>query len=212
MHPNPAFHADNPALAALLVQQIGFGTVFASTPDGPRVAHTPFLIDDAAGELRFHLARGNALTRYLDGASALACVTGPDAYISPSDYGDEDQVPTWNYVAVELEGPVQRLDRDALAAMVDELSALHEARIGIDPPWTSAKLEPAYRSRLLDGVTGFALRVTARRTTLKLGQNKDAALRANVMAALRARGQGATAHLMDNLVGAGAPAAKGGGQ
>ena len=98
MHPNPAFRHDDRALFERLIREIGFGMVFAATPDGPRVAHVP-LVSDGNGTVQFHLARGNALARHLDGMVALAVVNGPDAYVSPRWYGhDPNQVPTWNYV------------------------------------------------------------------------------------------------------------------
>ena len=49
MHPNPLFRSEDRALLEALVDEIGFGMVFAATPDGPRVAHTPLLW---AGECR----------------------------------------------------------------------------------------------------------------------------------------------------------------
>src|SRR5690606_6882275 len=107
MHPNPAFRTEDRALLEALIAQVGFGMVFAATPDGPRVAHTP-LVSTGDGAVQFHLARANALTRHLPGANALAVVNGPDAYVSPRWYEAPGQVPTWNYVALELEGPVRR--------------------------------------------------------------------------------------------------------
>ena len=43
MHPNPLFRSDDRQLFETLIEQIGFGMVFLTTPDGPRVAHTPLL-------------------------------------------------------------------------------------------------------------------------------------------------------------------------
>ena len=40
MHPNQAFRTEDRALMETLIDEIGFGMVFATTPDGPRVAHT----------------------------------------------------------------------------------------------------------------------------------------------------------------------------
>src|SRR3546814_10936364 len=85
--------------------------------------------------LRFHLARGNALTRHLDGTTALAVVQGPDAYVSAGWYAATDQVPTWNYVAVEMEGIASKLNAAALPDLLDALSAHHQALIGEPPPW-----------------------------------------------------------------------------
>lgn len=199
MHPNAAFRPKDDDVAALLVREIGFAAIFAATPDGPRVAHAPLLFDEARGVLRFHLARGNAMTRHLDGAEALAVVQGPDAYVSPGDYGDAAQVPTWNYIAVEMEGSVRRTDREALIALLDDLSALHEERIGAAPPWTRAKMDAVRFSQLTDAIVGFELGIKAWRTTLKLSQNKSPEMAGRVRNALAARGHGALAALMDHL-------------
>ncbi len=199
MHPNAAFRAGDDGMVPLLVREIGFAALFAATPDGPRVAHVPVLLAADDRTLRFHLARGNALTRHLDGITALAVVQGPDAYVSPADYGDDAQVPTWNYVAVEMEGRVRRTDRDALIALLDDLSAAHEGRIGADPPWTRAKMDAAAFGRMVDAIVGFELDISGWRTTFKLSQNKSPALAARVQSALAARGHGALAHLMAHL-------------
>lgn len=199
MHPNPAFRPKDEDIAALLVREIGFAAIFLTTPDGPRAAHVPVLLAPDNRTLRFHLARGNALTRHLDGAVALAVVQGPDAYVSPGDYGDDAQVPTWNYVTVEMEGRARQTDRAALIALLDDVSAAHEGRIAADPPWTRAKMDPAQFSRMVDAIIGFEIDVSAWRTTLKLSQNKPVATAARVQAALTARGHGALAQLMQHL-------------
>ena len=201
MHPNSAFRPRQDDLAALLVREIGFAAIFANTPDGPRVAHGPVVLSEDATTLQFHLARGNALTRHLDGANLLAVVQGPDAYVSASWYAAADQVPTWNYVAVEMEGTAQRLDDAALISQLDTLAESHEARIGIDPPWTRAKMNPALFSRMTGAITGFEMRIAAWRPTLKLSQNKPADERERVAAGLDATGHGALARLMRHLGG-----------
>ena len=199
MHPDPAFRPKDADLAALLVREIGFAAIFAGTPDGPRVAHAPVVLGADDRTLQFHLSRGNGLTKHLDGATALAVVQGPDAYVSASWYVAADQVPTWNYVAVEMEGVVRKLDRDALTSQLDTLSADHETRVGANPPWTRDKASPAIISKLTDAIVGFELTISAWRPTLKLSQNKSADERARVIEGLKAQGHGALAHLMDQL-------------
>ena len=197
MHPNAAFRSDDRALFETLIDEIGFAMVFQTTPDGPRVAHTP-LVSAGEGTVRFHLSRGNALTKHLADAEALIVVNGPDGYISPRWYADPNQVPTWNYVALELEGPVRRLDADETTALLDSLSARHEGRLD-GPPWTRDKLDPARFRQLLAGIVGFELEIRARRPTLKLSQNKPAEERERVAAGMEASGSAAIAHLMRTL-------------
>jgi transcriptional regulator len=198
MHPNSAFRWDDRDALLAFAREIGFGMVFAATPDGPRVAHVPFVfLDD--NRIGFHVARGNGITKHLSGAEALLVVNGPDAYVSPDWYGIDDQVPTWNYLALELQGSITQMDRDALAAQVDALSAEQERRLSPKPEWTRAKMTDGLFDKMLGAITGFEMEITAWRSTAKLGQNKPVAARAQVANALDARGQKAVAHLMRSL-------------
>jgi len=197
MHPNPAFRHDDRALLEALVDEIGFGMVFAQTPDGPRVAHTA-LLSTGDGAVQFHLARGNGLARWLAGAPALVVVNGPDAYVSPRFSGNPAQVPTWNYVAVELEGRVQRMDSDGLTALLRDLAERHEGRIGGEL-WTMDAIPEADLRKMLGGIVGFEMEIEAWRPTFKLSQNKTEAERKAIATALQAAGSPALAELMRRL-------------
>lgn len=198
MHPNPQFRHHDRALLETLIEQIGFGMVFATTPDGPRVAHVP-LVSTGDGALQFHIARGNALAKHLDGMTVLAVINGPDGYVSPRWYADQGQVPTWNYVSLELEGRVRRMDSAGLLGHLEALSAREEARLAGEP-WTLDKSPPDYLRKLLGGIVGFELEVVAWRETLKLSQNKPADERERVASALADNGSPALAALMRSLV------------
>lgn len=197
MHPNPLFRSDDRALLESLIAEIGFGMVFAQTPDGPRVAHTP-LLSTGDGAVQFHLARGNALTRHLDGATALIVVNGPDAYVSPRWYDNRDTVPTWNYVALELEGRVRRMADEGLEAFLHAAIAKHEGRLEGEP-WRAEESSEKVWSGLFRGITGFEMEVLAWRPTLKLSQNKSADERARIAEGLEAAGHAALAHLVREL-------------
>ncbi len=199
MHPNPKFRPRHDDLPALFVREIAFAGIFAGTPDGPRVAHAPVVLSEDATTLQFHLSRGNGLTKHLDGATVLAVVQGPDAYVSASWYTTADQVPTWNYVVIEMEGVVRKLDDAELTLQLDTLSAEHEARVGANPPWTRAKMTPARFSQMAGAITGFEMRIAAWRSTLKLSQDKAPGERERVAAGIEASGHGALAHLMRRL-------------
>ena len=199
MHPNPAFRRDDRALHEALIDQVGFGMVFLTTSDGPRVAHTP-LVSTGDGAVQFHLARANALTRHLPGATALAVVNGPDAYVSSRWYDDPNKVPTWNYVAIELEGPVRQMEEEGLVGLLETLSSRHEGRIATGgEPWTMDKLTPQAMRAQLRGIVGFEMEVMAWRETVKLSQNQPADERERVAAALEAEGSLGVAELMRTL-------------
>jgi transcriptional regulator len=201
MHPNSAFRWDDPDALRVFAREVGFGTLFAATPDGPRVAHVPFVFlgEDRIG---FHVARGNGIAKHLDGAEALFVVNGPDAYVSPDWYEmDNNQVPTWNYLAVEMQGAVRRMLQDELIAQVDALSAEQEGRLAPKPAWTRNKMNNGVFDKMTGAIIGFEMRVTAWRSTAKLGQNKPAEARARAADRLDEQGNKAVAHLMRNLPG-----------
>ncbi|HYW17281.1 MAG TPA: FMN-binding negative transcriptional regulator, partial [Allosphingosinicella sp.] len=139
MHPNRKFHITDREAMAALVQDLGFGVLFVSAADGPRAVHVPVLLD--GDRLRFHVSRGNEVHgTLLGGSDALFVATGPHAYISPEYYGLEDRVPTWNYVAVELEGTVRPIETESLVRLLDDMSGGQEARLAPKPPWTRSKM------------------------------------------------------------------------
>ena len=197
MHPNPLFRHDDRALLETLLDEIGFGMVFLTTPDGPRVAHTP-LLSTGDGAVQFHLARGNALTKWLDGATALITVNGPDGYVSPRWYAERGTVPTWDYVSLELEGRVRRMDQDGLNALLYTLIDKQEGRLGGEP-WSGDETPPEVWRKLLTGIVGFELEIQAWRPTLKLSQNKSAEDRARIVEGLEQAGSPALAQLIRTL-------------
>jgi transcriptional regulator len=198
MHPNSTFRWEDRAAMRALVNELGFGQLFAATPDGPRVAQVPavWLDQDTLG---LHVARGNGITRHLDGATGLFTVLGPDGYISPDWYGlGPDQVPTWNYVAVELEGTMRRMSDEDLVAQIDQLAAEQEAKLAHKVPWTRDKMDQKQFAKMLTAIVGFRLEIQAWRGTLKLGQNKSAAARLAAADGAEASGRRGIAHWMRN--------------
>jgi transcriptional regulator len=195
MHSNRSFHwADREAMLAF-IGEISFAHLFAAAPEGPLVAHAPLVVT-RDGNLRFHLSRANPLARHLDGAIALASLAGPDGYISPDWYGIDDQVPTWNYVTVEARGPVRLLSDTDLVALLDDLSAAHEARLAPKRPWTRAKMGPGLFDGMLKSIIGFEMAVETLNGTRKLGQNKKPEQIENAAAGLAGAGRSDMAALM----------------
>ena len=187
MHPNRAFRSEDRDRLTRLIRDTGFGMVFHTTPDGPRVAHVPVLLH-GEDEIRFHLARTNALTAHLDGARALITLNGPDAYVSPRWYDNRDTVPTWDYVALELEGAVRVLSDDELETLLNDVIETFEGRLDGEP-WRASESSPKVWSGLFRGITGFAMRVEDWRPTLKLSQKKSAPERERIAAGVEAAGK-----------------------
>jgi transcriptional regulator len=191
MHTNPAFRQDPREKNLAFARARGFGVLTVNGPDGPFASHVPFLLNDDASIAELHLARSNPIARAGLPLPALLAVSGPDAYISPDWYGPHDQVPdqvpTWNYVAVQLRGTLELLPEEALRPHVDALSAEYETRIADKRPWTSAKMTEGAMPRMMRMILPFRFHVSSVEGTWKLNQNKTPEVRARAAAAL-ARG------------------------
>lgn len=188
MHPNAKFHIESREEMAALVREGGFGTLVVRTDAGFRAVHVPVLLE---GErLLFHVSKGNLVHAALvRGCEALFVANGPHAYISPDWYGLDDRVPTWSYVAVELNGRASVLPPEELVRLLDAMSTLQEARLAPKTAWVRDKLSPGFFEGLLKGITGFALDITDWRGTRKIDRDKPAEVRERLAAALAERGE-----------------------
>ena len=199
MHPNPLFRHEDRALLETLLDEIGFGMVFLTTPDGPRVAHTP-LLSTGDGAVQFHLARGNALSKWLDGATALVTINGPDAYVSPRWYAERGTVPTWDYVALEMEGRVSRMSDEAREDLLHTIITKFESRLGGEQ-WLASESSEAVWSGLFKAIVGFELAIAEWRPTLKLSQKRSPSERERIAEGLVESGNPALAAQMREMVG-----------
>jgi len=187
MHPAATFKVEDEAVLLAHLAAHPFVTL-AAAPDGrPRIAHAPVVVRRLAGGLAldFHLSRGNALTPFLAaGFRGVVVSLETEAYISPDWYENADQVPTWNYVSVEAEGPIVALDEAGLVTLLDDLSAQEETRLAPKPPWTRHKMSPGRFETMTRAIIGARLSVERLEGVTKLSQNKSEADQAGVAAAL----------------------------
>ena len=188
MHPNPAFRKTAANRNLAFARARGFGVLSVNGPDGPLMAHVPFLLSDDGTMADLHLARSNAVIAAGLPARAILAVIGPDAYISPDWYGMADQVPTWNYIAVHLRGTLVQLPDESMDGHVNALSDRFEARLAPKPVWKSTKMGDGVMDRMKRMILPFRLNITTVDGTWKLNQNKTPAARAGVIVALDAQG------------------------
>ena len=185
MHPNPAFRKASADQNLALAARLGFGTLAVAQDGAPLLAHVPYVLDAGARRVDLHLARSNPIARACtDALPARLAVTGPHGYISPDWYAMDDQVPTWNYVAVHLTGTLRPLPPEALRPHLDALSAQFEAQLAPKPAWTAAKMPPEALDRLTRMILPFRLEVAQVDGTWKLAQNKPEAARLAAAGAL----------------------------
>lgn len=186
MHPNPVFrktpHDDNIAFA----RRRSFGVLAINAEAGPLISHIPFQLSEDGAYLEAHILRSNPIARLLgEPAPAVLAVSGGDTYLSPDWYGVENQVPTWNYVAVHLRGTLKLLPDSELRGILDRLSENMETRLEPKKPWTIDKMEPEIFARMARQIVPVAMDVGDIQGTWKLSQNRTAEVREGAMAGVR---------------------------
>jgi transcriptional regulator len=171
-----------------MVDTIGSAELITVGDDGfPIATRLPVLWH--GDRLVFHLAFANPhWGSIVDGAPALAVVTGPEAYISPSWYAAKQEhgrvVPTWNYSAVHFTGTVT-VHRDPawLRTAVSELTDLHEQRRSA--PWSVTDAPETYVAQQLKAIVGVDFAIRSVEGKAKRSQNRSDEDRAGVVDGLR---------------------------
>ncbi|MGM9512841.1 FMN-binding negative transcriptional regulator [Roseateles sp. DB2] len=197
------FLLDDAALQRQLVEEHPLALLVAADaqdPAAPPLAlHLPMVWVEEGGHswLEGHLARGNPhLGSLVEGQAVRLVFTGPDAYVSPSLYASPLNVPTWNYMALELAGTLQFVDE----AMAKDrlLKRLIQPR---DPAYVQQwlGLPEDFQQRLLGAIVGLRVRVQAVQAKAKLSQNRADAERQRLIGHFEAGASPAMARWMRQL-------------
>lgn len=198
MHPNNIYRQTPADRNAGYAAEMGFGMLAVGGNGAPLLSHIPFLLTQDGAWAEFHLVRSNPITRALKSGPAAArlAVQGPHSYISPDWYGIDDQVPTWNYVAVHLTGLVELTDEAGMRDLLDRQSEAYEHRLAPKPAWTSAKMSGGVMERMMRQIVPARMRIEEIDGTWKLSQNKEDAARLRAADNVEAYGFGAEARLL----------------
>ncbi len=182
--PAPFREADRAILYDFIVAH-PLGVLVSAMADGhaaaPYATHVPLHLDRERGVLTGHLARMNPHVALLTSAGhstvpGLVVFSGADHYITPSWYPTKQAtakvVPTWNYVAVHVAGPVTLHDDvDWLAAHLATLTDHHEASQA--HPWAMHDAPADYLDAQMRAVVGVSIVIESLEGKYKLSQNRS---------------------------------------
>jgi len=188
MHPNRAFDWQDKSEMLRFAAERSFAHIFTASDEGLFVVHVPILLTEQ-GRVWFHVARRNRIADHLSGGRLLISISGRDAYQSANWYVSDNQVPTWHYETVEIEGVAQQLSDELLVALLDGLSDRFERRHSPDRPWTRAKMESGKFEAMTKAIVGFEVDPVEIRGTRKFNQHKAADDLAATIAGQRAAGR-----------------------
>ena len=185
------FKQEDPDLLTAFIQKNNFATLFSGISGNLQASHLPIQLKPSLGKkgsLWGHMARASQHWQTIGpGEGVLTVFQGSHAYISPTWYGAENTVPTWNYTAVHVYGLYQPVhDPEKLKLMLKELVDRQESFL--TPPWKVESLSPDFLEKMIGQIVGFEIEITDIQGKWKLNQNHPKERREKAARALRKRG------------------------
>ena len=172
MYIPPQYQNDDPKEILGFLRQNAFGILVSDGPEIPLATHLPLELDEVGDKsfLRGHFARANPHWKHLSEGSEVLCIfNGPHAYVSSSWYREEE-VPTWNYIAVHVRGHYRTQSREelwhSLRHLVDKYEGASEHPVSLDA------MSPG-TLRQVRGIVGFEIEISSLEAAYKLSQGRE---------------------------------------
>ena len=151
-----------------VIKTFPLATLISVNQDKPVITHLPLIWNGE--KLVGHIDKFNPQAEFLRAHRNITVIfSGPECYISPSIYNTE-QLPTWNYVKVHLQGTVTEIEsQEAIKQSMISMTEFLEA------PEQKYILHPDNpdMEKYLPFVKGFEIKITAWEGKFKLSQNRN---------------------------------------
>jgi transcriptional regulator len=171
---------DDKQEAIAFMQRYSFATIVTVNDSTPTATHLPFVVSLRDDELVLtsHFAKANPQANELLGGNSLVIFAEPHAYVSPKHYESQQNVPTWNYIAVHAYG------KTTLIESIEEKAQLLEQTIRFYEDdyleqWNN--LSDDYKLKMMKGIVGFEIVVTELQGKKKLSQNRTEVEKARII-------------------------------
>jgi len=153
------------------MQAHNFANLVSCAGNVPIATHLPFVIEQRENKLFLvsHMAKANPQWQSFAQGELLIIFQGPHAYISPTHYEKQQNVPTWNYIAVHAYGRARIIEKEEEVLGLMERT-IHNFEKEFYDQWKT--LDPGYVSGMLKAIVAFEIEVTKLDGKYKLSQNK----------------------------------------
>ena len=163
------------------IRENSFALLVNSGDSGLRGTHLPFVTEERESGIVLvsHMAKANPQWKeFGQGKEVLVVFTGPHGYVSPSNYEKQQNVPTWNYVAIHAYGvPEIVSDARAVVEVLEKMIVNYEA--AFREQWD--QLNEDYKAKMIKGIVAFEIPVKKLEGKYKLSQNKTKNEQENVI-------------------------------
>ncbi|WP_375324863.1 FMN-binding negative transcriptional regulator [Flagellimonas sp. GZD32] len=156
----------------VFIQHNSFGILINIVDQKPWGTHIPLELEqdvDGNDVLVGHMAKANPQWKnFTENAEVLCIFNGPHSYVSSSWY-KEEEVPTWNYIAVHVYGKLKVLsEAETLQSMYRLVDKYEKASKN---PISLGEMSPK-TLRQVKGVVGFSIQISDIQATYKLSQTR----------------------------------------
>lgn len=170
------------------LRENSFGILLSQAGGKISGTHIPMELDtDQEGNdvLVGHISKANPQSKNLKNKEEiLAIFNGPHSYISSSWYQNEN-VPTWNYVAVHVYGKVKIIEGEELLQSLKKLVDKHE--LDSKNPVSVEKMSDKTLKQI-SGIVGFSIKINEIQAAYKLSQNRESDDYKNITSELEKKG------------------------
>ncbi|MGI9551150.1 MAG: FMN-binding negative transcriptional regulator [Aurantibacter sp.] len=150
-----------------------FGVLISTLEGKPWATHIPLELDvdkDGKDILLGHIAKANPQWKSFKNHLEVLCIfNGPHSYVSSSWY-KEEEVPTWNYIAIHIYGKLKIIDGEELRLHLRKLVDKYE-KASENP----IKMENLSKNTMkqIRGVVGFQIEINEIQAAYKLSQGRE---------------------------------------
>lgn len=203
MYTGAHFKVTDPTLIEEFLRTYSFATLINVVDNTPLVTHIPLELEvDNAQKMTLtgHMAKANPQWKsFKDGGKVVVLFRGPHTYVTSRWY-DHVNVPTWNYIAVNLHGSIRLItEQEELMPMMETLMKKYESG---PQALTMKSFPPDYLNKEMRGLVAFKITVNSVDANFKLSQNRHDADYLNIIHELEKRPDDdsrAVAHWMRKL-------------
>lgn len=155
------------------IEENSFAILVNQSNDKINATHIPLFVeesDDKQLVLSGHISKLNPQSEnFAENGTVLAIFSGAHSYISSSWY-DYEEVPTWNYLAVHVEGKIEILNEEQKLLHLENLVDKYEKNS--EKPISTKSLSTE-TMRQANGILAFKIIVEKIDAVKKVSQNKS---------------------------------------
>lgn len=168
------------------IEKNSFAILISQSDSKFQATHIPLESDkneNGQPVLYGHISKANPQWKnFVNDSEILAIFNGPHCYISSSWY-DNENVPTWNYIAVHIYGKVKIIEGEKLVQVLTKLVDKYEKQM--ENPVSVSTMSEAFLAKEIRGIIGFEIEITEVQAAWKLSQNRDKKNHSNIVTELK---------------------------